>query len=548
MAAKQLWRMVPGKLLMVGINLFILVALIFEGYNQGVYGTVSGTPGFIAMSNIGQGVTVTNSTKQGGLAAAYYFGAMFGCFIGGWLGDKYGRRLGVFVGAVTCTFGGALQAGSVNAEMFICARVIAGLGMGFINAIVPPWVSELAQAHDRGSNFSFVFIANFLGIALSNWINFGVRETNIQFRWRFPLGIMCVPVLINAATVWFLPESPRWLMANGKRDEAVEILCKVRGDLQKDDPAIREELQQLEAIVAASHHRRNSILNLFLGGRYSGKLHLGRRAVLGLALQQIQQWTGIIAVVTWSSRLFALAGYSEYKSLWMAGLINTLGIPATAAAGFVIDRIGRRSSLLVSFVIQAICHFVVGPLIKTAEDNATTSPALSQSLGTAAAAFVFIYLWFFCMFNLVPCWLYGTEIWPQEVRAKGYSFTILGWAIGCGMTTLVIPIMLDSLGWYTFVFFGVMNFVAIPLIYFFYVETAGRSLEEVNLLFTSDSQFVKANMKEYERRLAEAGGNVAVAEKKLIYEVDGEDTATTSGVDLEKSYEKPAMHEETASN
>jgi len=83
MAADQLWRLVPGRLLLVAINVFILIALIFEGYNQGVYGTVSGTPGFIAMSNIGQGTVVSNSTKQGGLAAAYYFGAMFGCFIGG---------------------------------------------------------------------------------------------------------------------------------------------------------------------------------------------------------------------------------------------------------------------------------------------------------------------------------------------------------------------------------------------------------------------------------------------------------------------------------
>lgn len=81
--AVQLWRRLPGKALMFLLNLFTAIALIFEGYNQGVLGTVSGTPGFIEMSGIGSNGVVTNSTKQGGLAAAYYFGAMWGCFIGG---------------------------------------------------------------------------------------------------------------------------------------------------------------------------------------------------------------------------------------------------------------------------------------------------------------------------------------------------------------------------------------------------------------------------------------------------------------------------------
>lgn len=164
---------------------------------------------------------------------------------------------------------------------------------------------------------------------------------------------------------------------------------------------------------------------------------------------------------------------------------------------------------------------MVAALIKVSEDSVNTNPGLSQRLGTAAASFVFIYLWFFCMFNIVPCWLYGSEIFPQEVRAKGYSFTILGWAIGCGMTTFVIPIMLSHIGWYTFIFFGAMNIIAMPIIHFFYVETAGRTLEEITLLFSADSPFVSANMAEYHRRIAEAGGNVAVAARRLLDEVDG---------------------------
>lgn len=167
--------------------------------------------------------------------------------------------------------------------------------------------------------------------------------------------------------------------------------------------------------------------------------------------------------------------------------------------------------------------FLVAALIKTSQDAAARGD-VSQStrLGTAAASFVFIYIWFFTMFNIVPAWLYPTEIWPQEIRAKGYSFTILGWAAGCGMTQFVIPIMLDRLGWATYIFFGAMNIVAMPIVYFFYPEVAKRTLEEINLLFTSDSLFVSKNMHEYQRRLDEAGGQVALAARRLLDEVDGQ--------------------------
>lgn len=362
-------------------------------------------------------------------------GAIFGCFIGGWVADKLGRKRGTAIGAAFSLVGAALMCGSVNSDMFICARVIAGLGIGFINAIIPPWVSELSQAHDRGATFSLVFVSNFVGIVLAYWINFGIRSAGIDFRWRFPLGFMMVPMLIVLITVPFLPESPRWLLANGRREDAIEILLKLRGDLTKDDERIRGELEQLDAIVEVSKHKRNNYINIFLGGRYSGQLHFGRRAVMGLALQQIQQWTGILVIATWASVLFELAGFDAYKSAWMGGLVNTFGIFGTAAAALVIDRIGRRKSLLISFLTQGVALFAVAGLIKTSQNNTETNPSLSQSLGTAGASFAFVFLWFFTMFNIVPCWLYGTEIWPQEVRAKGYSFTILGWALGCGMVS-----------------------------------------------------------------------------------------------------------------
>ncbi|KAJ3566198.1 hypothetical protein NPX13_g7228 [Xylaria arbuscula] len=528
------WRHVPGKVLLFLVNMVAATALVFEGFNQGVFGTVSSTPGFIDMARIGHDGVVTDTTKQGGLAAAYYFGGIWGCFIGGWVGDKIGRKRGVLVGTFFGIVGAALMAGSQNSNMFIVARVIAGLGIGFINAIIPPWVSELSQAHDRGASFSLVFVANYLGIVLAYWINFGLRGYQSEFRWRFPLAWMIIPLLIVDVTVPLLPESPRWLIANNKRQDAIDILCKVRGDLLATDPKTLSELEQLDAIVEASHHKRNNLVNIVLGGRYSGNLHLGRRAVMGFALQLIQQWTGILAIAGWATTLFALAGFDSYKSAWLGGLVNTFGIPGTAAAALVVDRIGRIKSLIISFITQGIALFIVAALIKTSQNSVSVDADQAARLGTGAAAFVFVYIWFFTMFNIIPSWIYGTEIWPQEIRAKGYSFTIFGWAVGSGVTQFVIPILLQRLGWATFVFFGALNIVAMPIIYFFYPEVAKKSLEEINLLFTSDSLFVEANIREYNRRIDAANGNIAVAARNLLSEVDNYSSSSLDMKDVEK--------------
>ena len=311
------------------------------------------------------------------------------------------------------------MASSVNSDMFICARVVTGLGIGFINAIIPPWVSELSQAHDRGSSFSLVFVANYLGIVIAYWINFGIRSTNLEFRWRFPLAWMVIPLLIVNTAIPFLPESPRfvnplllcvylfmgsvahsvvshhrWLIANGKRSQAVDILCKLRGDLSPEDPIISVEVAQLDAIVEETQHERNKLFNIALGGRHSGSLHLGRRAVMGFALQWIQQWTGILAIAAWAGTLFHLAGFDSYKSMWLAGLVNTFGVPGTAAAALVIDRMGRIKSLITSFITQGISLFLVAAFIKTSQDAAAAGDmGRSTQLGTAAASFVFIYIW-----------------------------------------------------------------------------------------------------------------------------------------------------------
>ncbi|OOQ83646.1 putative mfs monosaccharide protein [Penicillium brasilianum] len=517
----QVWRSVPGKLLLLILNIFTGMALIVEGYNQGVMGGVSGTSDFIQVTQIGSDGVITNATKQGGIVSVYYFGSMVGCFIAGWFGDKYGRKKGVWLGALFGMIGGSLMAASQNANMFICARVITGIGIGFLNTIVPPWISELARAHNRGSNFALIFTSNYIGIIIAYWLNYGVQNnSNESFKWRFPLAFMTAPLILIATTVVFLPESPRWLIANNRREEAVEVLAKVRGDIHHNDPALVAEIEQLEAVVEASQHKRNRIWNIAFG-RYSGRLHLGRRAWMSFFTQQMLMWSGIMAITTYSGQLFHQAGFTASKSAWMSGFCNTLcGVFGTLAATLVIDRIGRIKSMLTGFSCQGVVLFMCAAFLKVSKDTDDVSKA--EKLGVASASMLFVFLWIFTMFIIVPCFLYATEIWPQEVRAQGYSFAIFGWSVGSGLTTLLIPIMLANIGYGTFILFACFNIIAIPAVYFIYPETNGRSLEEMNLLFASPSLLVKANKREYDRMLIEAGGNIAVAERRLFESVDAE--------------------------
>ena len=394
--------------------------------------------------------------------------------------------------------------------------------------IIPAWVSELAQAHNRGASFALVFCANYVGIVIAYWLGYGLRNNTTDFKWRFPLAFQTVPTIILLLTVAFLPESPRWLIANGRRHEAIEILAKIRGDRALTDPSLAEEVSQLDVIVVNAKHPRYKLINMSFG-RHSGLLHLGRRVSLAVGIMMMMEWTGILAITVYANTLFQQAGFSAEKSAWLSGLCNTFGIIGTIASIFTIDRFGRRKSLYFGFFIQGAVLMLSGGLSRLGQQHASNAGAY----GAAAAAMVFIYTFFFAQTVLMIAFLYPTEIWPQEVRARGNSYGVFGWAVGCGTTTLVIPSMFSALGWKTLIVFGCFNFASLPLVYLYFPETWGRSLEEVNLLFAAPSSYVSANEKEYRRRIADAGGDVTVAEKRLLEEIDGRHSASTSPSDEE---------------
>jgi MFS family permease len=150
----------------------------------------------------------------------------------------------------------------------------------------------------------------------------------------------------------------------------------------------------------------------------------------------MMEWTGILTITVYANVLFTQAGFDPTKAAWLSGLCNTTGIFATAAAALTVDRIGRRMSMYIGFIIQAITMFLTGGFARLQ----VVQPQHSVAYGAAAAAMVFIYTWAFAQTVLQVAFIYPAEIWPTSVRAKGNAFGVAGWAIGRSPSPLQCPL------------------------------------------------------------------------------------------------------------
>ncbi|KZP14171.1 sugar transporter STL1 [Athelia psychrophila] len=499
MGYTTVWKRLSARQLSIAIQAFSLIAIFFEGYDQGVMGGVNASPRYVQTVGIGKSDgTVTDTAHQGGIVSIYYLGAIFGCFAGGWAADRIGRVNGIFIGALFATIGGALQAATQSSNFILLARVVTGMGTGALTGITPVFVSEISPTGHRGGWLGFVFIANYLGISVAYWLSFGlsfIDDGLSDIRWRFLLAFQCIPAVALFLGIRMLPDSPRYLASVGRDHEALEVLTLVRGGSLT--PEVEQEYAEI--LKASKHARKSSpadFLRILLGranGSGSNEQHLGRRAWLCLWLQIMASWTGITAVTAYSPILLAQAGYSSIKQSGLAGGINTIGIVGTIISAYVVDRFGRRRCLMSgSFGL-----FVVNLVAASIFEGSRMHPDKAASFAPAAVAMLFLFNLTYAATWGTVAFLIPTEIFPSEMRAQGNGFGITGWAIGVGWTTLVNPIMFAALKSRTYFLFAGLNLLWIPIVYLFYPETANRSLESIGALFLPNSVFNSAAERSY---------------------------------------------------
>ncbi len=437
------------------------------GYDSGVInGTVDGLQAAFHSNSVGTGFSV----------ASMLLGCAVGAFIAGRLADKMGRRSILFIAAIffaISAWGSGIATGSAE---FIFYRILGGLAVGASSILAPAYISEVAPAKYRGMLSSIQQISILLGIFfsfLSNWLLAKAAGGSTEIfsfgfeAWRWMFWIEILPAVVFFFALLLIPESPRFLVASGKKEKAIKVLTKLIGG------GAEVKYKQILDSLSSDHHKPafKDILGKF-----------GFRPIVwvGIGLAFFQQAVGINAVFYYGAVLWQAAGFSEDQSL----VTNVIGAAVSIGGCFVtlftIEKIGRKRILLIGSIGMFVSMGIMGYVFGTSDVGTNGNLALTATSGSIALVGNMLFLFFF-NFSWGPVmWVMLGEMFPNQMRGSGLAVSGFGqWISNFGIT-MAFPIMLTGIGLgATFALYS-----AFALISFFFVkkwvnETKGIELEDM---------------------------------------------------------------------
>lgn len=457
-------RRAQGNALFAWITFASGAGFTLFGYDQGVFGAFLGNENFIKTFNN------PNSTLQGHITATYDLGCFLGAIVTMWLGNKWGSRKIIMTGCAILIIGAILQAASYHVAQLIIGRFVAGLGNGMNTAAIPVWQSETTPALHRGRIMVLQLALNQVGNVTAQWLNYGMTfiSTN-SVAWRFPTAFQIFLALITMATIPALPDSPRWLCLVGRNQEALEIVNRLH---VAGTP--REEVQRKFDLIRTSLEHEmemGKITVKTLLGR--DKLHTTRRILLGAGTQFMQQFGGINVIVYYLPVVFASLGISRNLSLILSSC-NAMNLLFSTCVGILyVETFGRKKMMVYGAAVQSLCFALV----------AAGLGAGGRKWECVAVAFVFAYITTFGLSWIAVPWMYPAEINSQRTRFAGAGIaTATNWICNY-VVVLITPIGISNIGWRYYLVYAVLNAVFVPVVQYFYVETARMTLEEVDNFF-----------------------------------------------------------------
>ncbi|KAK2748131.1 hypothetical protein FQN57_001255 [Myotisia sp. PD_48] len=474
-------RLVPN-FFNLAVVIFVALGSTACSYGMAVISSTIGQPSFYADFNLAQqgepgyGKTSELIGAMNGLNSA---GSAFGCAFLSWSADKYGRKRSIQLGSIILIIGAALCAGSVNMSMFLVARFIAGWGIGMLVTGIPMYQAEASAPASRGFMVSMHGIMFAVGYSLSSWIGFGcyfmsTSGSRSSFPWRFPLAFQAVPAILLLIGSPWIPFSPRWLLQQGRDEEARETLIRLhrtKGDPENIE-AEREFYQMKQQLELDRRIKQNTgTFDLFKTAANR------RRTLVGFALMIGNQFTGVLIIANYGVLLYASLGMKTFMPLLLSALWVTASFPGNVFTAFFVDKLGRRFFLLTG--LGGILFTLIMECWTQAVYLGTTNAAGQR----AAVFFLFLFIFFWSTFLDATQFLYLSEIFPTHTRSQGMAIGMSGMFVGSIILLVAGPIALEVITWKFFLVLIIPTLFHFLGVYFFYPETKQRSLEDINAAF-----------------------------------------------------------------
>lgn len=462
---------------MAQVALIVAPAFILFGYNQAGLGPlatlqswVSVFPEIDATNTEGQ-LKSHNSTSKGAVVASFQIGALLGSLSCAFISERIGRRKTIFIGGILTTIGQVLQTAAYSVEQFTVGRVILGFGIGQFSVAVPVWQSECSSAKNRGQHVVTDGIFMCLGYALCNWIDFGLSKTSGTTQWRVPLAISFSWELMIMGSVFFLPESPRWLTRVGRIEEATSSLARYKG-LPEDDETIRMEVAGIENSLEVSA-QSVSFKDMFSRNDQERLLY---RFCLCVALQFFQQMCGGNLISVYASTIFEenLNMTADLAKI-LSSCALTWKFLCSFISYFAIDRLGRRAVFMISGTGMCLCMVVLAITNSFGSGNKKAS--------TVSAVFIFLFNSFYPIGFLGGNFLYCTEVAPMRLRVAMSAISTGNHWLWNFVVVMVTPVALDTIGYQYYIMYAVISACIPVVVYLFYPETMNRNLESINHVF-----------------------------------------------------------------
>ncbi|KAL3525404.1 hypothetical protein ACH5RR_013776 [Cinchona calisaya] len=416
--------------------------------------------------------------------------ALVGSLCAGRISDIIGRRYTIIVAALIFMLGSLVMGYSPNYAVLLAGRCTAGVGVGFALMIAPVYSAEISSPTYRGFLSSLPEVGISVGILLGYISNVAFSGLPLHLGWRIMLGIAAIPSLSLAIGLLKMPESPRWLVMQGRLGDAKKIMYKVSNDAEEAE----SRLKDMKKAVGIDENCNDDIVKLPNTNARHGEgvwkelLIRPTPAVRWILLAAVgihffEHATGIEAVILYGPRIFKKAGVREKKKLLRATVgVGLTKLTCIIISTFLVDRVGRRKLLLTS-VFGMILALTGLATCLTIVDHSGDQKIIWALVLSLVATYAFV---MFFNLGLGPVtWVYSSEIFPLKLRAQGAG---IGVAVNRLMNATVSMTFLSlskaiTIGGAFYLFAGI-SVVAWVFFFFFCPETKGRSLEEIEVIFS----------------------------------------------------------------